>query len=119
MPDDNLLPLTQFSMYTPFQSLCGVAAGEIVPQAICSHYGLAIGAWTAWFVRFLMIATGIISWPISKLLDWLLGAEHTVSISQLKMQWTLCPMSASLQVTWLPHVAANVQTYTCALAFDP
>ncbi|KAA6425549.1 MAG: DUF21 domain-containing protein [Trebouxia sp. A1-2] len=51
--------------------------GEIVPQAICSHYGLAIGAWTAWFVRFLMIATAIISWPISKLLDYLLGAEHT------------------------------------------
>ncbi|DBA74258.1 hypothetical protein WJX77_000848 [Trebouxia sp. C0004] len=51
--------------------------GEIVPQAICSHYGLAIGAWTAWFVRFLMLATAIISWPISKLLDYLLGAEHT------------------------------------------
>lgn len=51
--------------------------GEIVPQAICSHHGLAIGAWTAWFVRFLMLATGILSWPISKLLDWLLGAEHT------------------------------------------
>lgn len=51
--------------------------GEIVPQAICSHYGLAIGAWTAWFVRFLMYATAIISWPISKLLDYLLGAENT------------------------------------------
>ncbi|KAL3133531.1 hypothetical protein ABBQ38_007384 [Trebouxia sp. C0009 RCD-2024] len=52
--------------------------GEIVPQAICSHYGLAIGAWTAWFVRFLMAASSPISWPISKLLDYLLGSEHTV-----------------------------------------
>ncbi|KAL3148855.1 hypothetical protein ABBQ32_001729 [Trebouxia sp. C0010 RCD-2024] len=51
--------------------------GEIVPQAICSHYGLAIGAWTAWFVRFLMAASSPISWPISKLLDYLLGSEHT------------------------------------------
>ena len=55
-------------------------AGEIVPQAICSHYGLAIGAWTAWFVRFLMIVSSPISWPISKLLDYLLGSEHTVHL---------------------------------------
>ena len=60
---------------------CAVFTGEIVPQAICSHYGLAIGAWTAWFVRFLMIASAPISWPISKLLDYLLGSEHTVRLS--------------------------------------
>ena len=62
-----------------------ITAGEIVPQAICSHYGLAIGAWTAWFVRFLMYATAIISWPISKLLDYLLGAENTVRVTFGKM----------------------------------
>lgn len=55
-----------------------ILTGEIVPQAICSHYGLAIGAWTAWFVRFLMVVSAPISWPISKLLDYLLGSEHTV-----------------------------------------
>ena len=59
---------------------CPNCAGEIVPQAICSHYGLAIGAWTAWFVRLLMIVSAPISWPISKLLDYLLGSEHTVGL---------------------------------------
>ena len=57
------------------------SAGEILPQALCKSYALVIGAHTAWLVKFLMWASGVISWPISKLLDWLLGSEHTVSIS--------------------------------------
>ncbi len=57
---------------------CYDLAGEILPQALCKSYALVIGAHTAWLVKFLMWACGIISWPISKLLDWLLGSEHTV-----------------------------------------
>jgi len=80
-----------------------------VPQAICSHYGLAIGAWTAWFVRFLMLATAGISWPISKLLDYLLGAEHTVCLASpveprgvISVLTTLHPLHTVLQITaWL------------------
>jgi hypothetical protein len=40
------------------------------------RYGLAIGYYCAWLVRLLMAATSPISWPIGKLLDFLLGAEH-------------------------------------------
>lgn len=29
----------------------------------------------AWFVSFLMLLTAAITWPIGKLLDWVLGAE--------------------------------------------
>ncbi|EIE23447.1 DUF21-domain-containing protein [Coccomyxa subellipsoidea C-169] len=50
--------------------------GEIIPQALCTRYGLAIGAYSAWFVRALIFAVGIISYPISKVLDYLLGSEH-------------------------------------------
>eukprot|EP00884_Botryococcus_braunii_P005984 jgi/Botrbrau1/15387/Bobra.43_2s0015.1 len=50
--------------------------GEIIPQAICSRYGLAVGAYSAWFVQILMGLTAIISWPISKILDKLLGTEE-------------------------------------------
>ena len=53
-------------------------AGEIIPQALCTRYGLAIGAYSAWFVRALIFAVGIISYPISKVLDYLLGSEHGV-----------------------------------------
>ncbi|KAK9835839.1 hypothetical protein WJX74_009138 [Apatococcus lobatus] len=60
--------------------------GEILPQALCKSYALTIGSHTAWLVRFLMWACGIISWPISKLLDWLLGSEHTALFRRAQLK---------------------------------
>jgi len=53
-------------------------AGEIIPQALCKSYALLIGNYCAGMVRVLCYAVGIISWPISKVLDYVLGDEHTV-----------------------------------------
>ncbi|KAH7423584.1 hypothetical protein KP509_12G062200 [Ceratopteris richardii] len=47
--------------------------GEIIPQAICSRYGLAIGANLVWLVQILMIICFPVSYPVGKLLDLLLG----------------------------------------------
>lgn len=47
--------------------------GEIIPQSLCSRYGLAIGAATAPIVRVLVCICFPIAYPISKLLDFLLG----------------------------------------------
>ena len=57
-----------------------VYAGEIIPQAVCSRHGLAVGARFAWFVQILMWTFAIIAYPISKILDYLLGSEHTVRL---------------------------------------
>ena len=51
--------------------------GEIIPQALCSRFGLAIGAYCANAVRVLMFATAPVSWPIARLLDVALGSERT------------------------------------------
>lgn len=49
--------------------------GEIIPQALCTKAPLAIGAAFSPLVKLLMLLTAPISYPISKLLDYMLGEE--------------------------------------------
>ncbi|KAJ7968371.1 DUF21 domain-containing protein [Quillaja saponaria] len=60
--------------------------GEIIPQSICSRYGLAIGATVAPVVRILVWICFPIAFPISKLLDFLLGHGHVALFRRAELK---------------------------------
>lgn len=55
-----------------------VVFGEIVPQAVCSRFGMSIGGRSAPVVRALMWFTAPLSWPMGKVLDYVLGSDSSL-----------------------------------------
>ncbi|TRM64004.1 hypothetical protein BD626DRAFT_568607 [Schizophyllum amplum] len=51
---------------------------EIIPQSIFTRHGLFLGAKLAWLTKCLIYGLGIISWPVSKLLEFALGPHHGI-----------------------------------------
>ncbi|KAI3878942.1 hypothetical protein MKX03_037339 [Papaver bracteatum] len=60
--------------------------GEIIPQSICSRYGLAIGATVSPFVHVLVFVCYPVAFPISKLLDYLLGNRHVALFRRAELK---------------------------------
>ncbi|CAF2116874.1 BnaC08g45710D [Brassica napus] len=77
------LPICLDKIFHPFVAVLlsvtfVLAFGEIIPQAICSRYGLAVGANFLWLVRILMILCFPIAYPIGKVLDAVIGHNDTL-----------------------------------------
>ncbi|CAO1630946.1 unnamed protein product [Jaminaea pallidilutea] len=51
---------------------------ELVPQSVCSRYGLQIGAYMAPITRLVLIGLWPIAWPVSRILHWTLGPHHGI-----------------------------------------
>ncbi|XP_058069031.1 DUF21 domain-containing protein At1g47330 [Magnolia sinica] len=60
--------------------------GEILPQAICTRYGMAVGATMAPLVHVLLLLFFPVAYPISKMLDWLLGKGHAVLLRRAELK---------------------------------
>ncbi|PIA44269.1 hypothetical protein AQUCO_01700102v1 [Aquilegia coerulea] len=60
--------------------------GEIIPQSVCSRHGLEIGASVTPFVRVLVWICYPIAYPISKLLDLLLGKGHVALFRRAELK---------------------------------
>lgn len=51
---------------------------ELVPQSVCSRYGLEIGAYMAMPTRVIIIILWPIAWPVSRILHLVLGPHHGI-----------------------------------------
>ncbi|KAL3691066.1 hypothetical protein R1sor_004717 [Riccia sorocarpa] len=60
--------------------------GEILPQAVCSRHGLAVGAAMAPLVRVLIIIMFPVAYPLSKLLDCVLGKKHSILFGRAELR---------------------------------
>lgn len=60
--------------------------GEILPQAICTRYGLTVGATVAPLVRLLLWIFFPVAYPISKVLDWMLGKGHAILLRRAELK---------------------------------
>ncbi|OVA05523.1 RNA recognition motif domain [Macleaya cordata] len=77
------LPIFLDKIFHPFVAVVlsvtfVLAFGEVIPQAICTRYGLAVGANFVWLVRILMIICYPIAYPIGKILDCVLGHNEAL-----------------------------------------
>ncbi|XP_058181437.1 DUF21 domain-containing protein At5g52790-like [Rhododendron vialii] len=63
-----------------------LAFAEIIPQAVCSRYGLSFGAKFCVLVRCLLVVFFPVSYPFSKLLDWLMGKGHSSLLRRAELK---------------------------------
>ncbi|CAL0325841.1 unnamed protein product [Lupinus luteus] len=77
------LPIYLDKLFNPFVAVILSVTfvlffGEVIPQSICTRYGLAVGANFVWLVRILMIICYPVSYPVGKVLDHLLGHNEAL-----------------------------------------
>lgn len=59
---------------------------QVIPQAVCSRHGLAIGANFIWLVKILMVICWPISYPVGKILDHLLGHSDSALFRRAQLK---------------------------------
>ncbi|XP_010942481.2 DUF21 domain-containing protein At4g14240 [Elaeis guineensis] len=85
------LPIFLDNIFHPFVAIVlsvtfVLAFGEVIPQAICTRYGLAVGANFVWLVRIVMLICYPVAYPIGKLLDCALGHNESALFRRAQLK---------------------------------
>jgi metal transporter CNNM len=63
-----------------------VLFGEIIPQSVCSRYGLWVGSYTRFITYTFMVLTFPLSYPLSRILDYFLGKQTAATYTREKVR---------------------------------
>ncbi|RWW01784.1 hypothetical protein GW17_00035157 [Ensete ventricosum] len=59
---------------------------QVIPQAICTRYGLAVGASLVWLVQILMVICYPVAYPLGKILDYALGHSESALFRRAQLK---------------------------------
>eukprot|EP00401_Gymnodinium_catenatum_P028037 CAMPEP_0117552242 /NCGR_PEP_ID=MMETSP0784-20121206/49605_1 /TAXON_ID=39447 /ORGANISM="" /LENGTH=446 /DNA_ID=CAMNT_0005349305 /DNA_START=38 /DNA_END=1378 /DNA_ORIENTATION=- len=97
--------------------------GEIMPQAVCKVFGLAVGSAAAPLVKCLIVACMPLAWPIARLLDLVLGHDGGRSYRRSEMAAVLQIHREDGYLTQdeetVMHGALELVSKTCAVCMTP
>ncbi|KAJ7575985.1 hypothetical protein C8J56DRAFT_974264 [Mycena floridula] len=104
-----------------------VIFSEIIPQSLFSRYGLYLGARMAGFTQILIYCLGIISWPVAKLLELVLGPHHGIIYRRAELKELIAMHSSNathggdLKMDTVTIIGATIdlQDKTVAQAMTP
>jgi metal transporter CNNM len=72
--------------------------GEILPQAICTKYGLLIGGHFIWLVRLSLMLLYPVAYPTARLLEWMLGRAHGVVYKRAELKELVSIMGGRIEL---------------------
>ncbi|EFO26510.1 hypothetical protein LOAG_01980 [Loa loa] len=83
---DGRLPFLSLTLMT---CIITVIFGELFPLAICNRRGLQIASKTRYITWFAMIVLSPVAWPISKILDVVLGSQGCEGYDRSKIEFLI------------------------------
>ncbi|CAO1635597.1 unnamed protein product [Sympodiomycopsis kandeliae] len=88
-----LFPTSVLAVVVP--TVLIIIFSELVPQSVCSRYGLEIGAFMAVPTRIVMFGLWPIAWPVSRVLHWTLGPHHGIVYRRAELKELVTMHAAS------------------------
>ncbi|KAI9570083.1 hypothetical protein HD554DRAFT_2086717 [Boletus coccyginus] len=86
-----------------------VIFAEIIPQSLCTRHGLYLGAKMAGFTRVLIYLMGVVSWPVAKLLEFVLGPHHGIIYRRAELKELIAMHS------WMSPHGGDLKTDTVTI----
>ena len=84
---------------------------QVIPQAICSRFGLSVGASCIWLVKVLMVLCFPISYPVGKV--WLLAV--LTNFKQILFRYFSLVSSILCLLSSLDYFISTVQCPVCSI----